>query len=85
MSERNSLPLTFRDLDGVTFAAGRGKLDAFAGRSFHMMDLGPWLEMARLEAAGEFNGAPVGLFRSQPRTRSMEAALSADSTRVKTH
>lgn len=68
-------PLTFSDLDGICFAAERNKLDGYQSRSFHLADLGPWVEMLRLRSKGALDGAPSGLFASTPSTAHMEDAL----------
>lgn len=80
MTKQPSSPLTFKDLDGIVFAAGRQKLGAYAGRSFHMVDLGPWFEMMRLKARGALDGAPAGLFIAGTAAAKMEAALELEST-----
>lgn len=75
-----SVPLTFAELDGIVFAAARGRLANYVGRAFHLADIGPWLEMGRLQATGSLVDAPAALFASQRATAPLEAALGPQSS-----
>jgi len=52
MTSAGPQPLTFAALDGLGFAAARGRLQPLPDQSFVARDLGPVLELARLAASG---------------------------------
>jgi len=50
--ERANLPLTFDAVDGVAFAATKGKLNLRASKRFTIDSIGPFLELFQLEGQG---------------------------------
>lgn len=45
-------PLTFKALDGLALALRHNRLHRYAGKTFCFEDIGPWMELQRLQAAG---------------------------------
>jgi hypothetical protein len=72
----NPADLTFTSLDGLAFAAARGRLDTSAGRTQIVHDLGPFIELYQLSESGLLPRPDRGSWISMDGSASFFDALS---------